>query len=70
MAVSKNFARGGERQSGAFAQDAAVLDMLDTPDHWSGGTGLYCTMNAGDLAETIPDSNSNPPPTTKGRSKL
>ena len=54
MAVSKNFARGGERLSGAFARDAAVLDMLDAPDHWAVGTGLYCTMNAGDLTENNP----------------
>jgi hypothetical protein len=66
MAVSKNFARGGERLSGAFAQDAAVLDMLDAPDHWSGGTGLYCTMNAGDLAENNPRFQLQPATNNQG----
>jgi hypothetical protein len=47
-AVSRNFARGGAPLSGAFARDAAILDMLDDPRHWPDGAGLYCTMNTGD----------------------
>ena len=50
MAVSKNLARGRQRLSGAFAGDAAILDMLDDPQQWPEGTGLYCTMNTGDNA--------------------
>jgi hypothetical protein len=66
MAVSKNFARGGERLSGAFAQDAAVLDMLDAPDHWADGTGLYCTMSAGDLTENDPRFQLQPATNNQG----
>ena len=66
MAVSKNFARGGERLSGAFARDAAVLDMLDAPDHWAVGTGLYCTMNAGDLTENNPRFQLQPATNNQG----
>jgi hypothetical protein len=50
-AVSRNLARGRERLSGAFSQDAAILDMLDDPRHWPDGAGLYCAMNTGDLTE-------------------
>ncbi|MCO5081118.1 MAG: hypothetical protein M9955_05600 [Rhizobiaceae bacterium] len=50
-AVSRNLARGGERLSGAFSRDALLLDLLDDPRHWSGGAGLYCTMNTGDMTE-------------------
>lgn len=53
-AVSRNLARGREHLSGAFARDDAILDMLDSPDHWPDGTGLYCTMNAGDLTVNHP----------------
>jgi hypothetical protein len=47
-AVSKNLARGREPLSGAFSRDEAILDMLDSPDHWREGAGLYCLMNMGD----------------------
>jgi hypothetical protein len=47
-AVSKNLAKGGERLSGMFSRDAAILDMLDDPQQWPEGAGLYCTMNTGD----------------------
>jgi hypothetical protein len=47
-AVSKNLARGGERLSGAFSRDAVLLEMLDDPQQWPEGAGLYCTMNTGD----------------------
>jgi hypothetical protein len=47
-AVSKNLARGRERLSGAFSRDEAILDMLDSPDQWRDGAGLYCLMNTGD----------------------
>jgi hypothetical protein len=53
-AVSKNFARGRERLSGAFSRDEAILDMLDSPCHWPNGAGLYCIMNTGDLTENQP----------------
>lgn len=48
-AVSKNFARGRERLSGAFSRDEAILDMLDNPRQWPDSAGLYCVMNTGDL---------------------
>ena len=48
-AVSKNFARGRERLSGAFSRDEAILDMLNSPRQWPDGAGLYCVMNTGDL---------------------
>jgi hypothetical protein len=47
-AVSKHLARGGERLPGAFSPDAAILEMLDDPQQWPKGAGLYCTMNTGD----------------------
>jgi hypothetical protein len=28
--------------------------MLDDPQHWPEGAGLYCTMNAGDVTENAP----------------
>ncbi len=40
-AVSWNLARGGQRLSGAFSRDEAILDMLDDPRHWPEGAGLY-----------------------------
>jgi hypothetical protein len=66
IAVSKNFAKGRDRLSGAFARDAAVLDMLDAPDHWADGTGLYCTMNAGDLTENNPRIQLQPAANNQG----
>jgi hypothetical protein len=54
LAVSKNFAKGRERLSGAFASDGAVLDMLDNPGRWPAGAGLYCVMNTGELTENHP----------------
>lgn len=53
-AVSKNLARGREPLSGAFSQDATILDMLDAPEHWPEGAGLYCTLNTGDVTENTP----------------
>jgi hypothetical protein len=53
-AVSRNLARGRERLSGAFARDEAILDMLDSPDHWPDGAGLYCVMNTGDTTVNHP----------------
>jgi hypothetical protein len=49
-AVSKNLARGRERLTGAFSRDTTILDMLDDPQQWPDGAGLYCTMNTGDRA--------------------
>lgn len=53
-AVSKNLAHGRKPLSGAFSRDKAILDMLDTPQYWPEGAGLYCTMSTGDLTENIP----------------
>jgi hypothetical protein len=53
-AVSKNFARGRERLSGAFSQDEAILEMLDSPGQWPDGAGLYCIMNTGDTTVNHP----------------
>lgn len=50
-AVSRNLAHGGVPLSGSFARDAALLEMLDDPQHWPEGAGLYCTMDTGDLTE-------------------
>jgi hypothetical protein len=50
-AVSRNLSHGGKPLSGTFARDEAILDMLDDPQHWPEGAGLYCTMNTGDLTE-------------------
>jgi hypothetical protein len=49
LAVSGNLARGREKLSGAFAQDPAVIGMLDDPGMWPASAGLYCLMAAGDL---------------------
>ena len=49
-AASGSFARGREQLSGVFAHDDLILDMLDRHETWPEGSGLYCTMNAGDLA--------------------
>ena len=49
MAVSGNLARGREKLPGAFAQDDAVIGMLDDPGMWPASTGLYCLMHTGDL---------------------
>ena len=54
VAVSKNFARGRERLTGAFSRDTVLLDMLDNPHQWPDGAGLYCVMNTGDLAINFP----------------
>jgi hypothetical protein len=54
LAVSKNLAKGRERLSGAFSRDEGILDMLDNPDHWPDGTGLYCVMDTGELTENHP----------------
>jgi hypothetical protein len=54
LAVSKNFAKGRERLSGAFSRDGAVLDMLDNPGHWPTGAGLYGVMNTGELTQNHP----------------
>jgi hypothetical protein len=53
-AVSRNLARGRERLSGAFSQDEAILDMLDSPRQWPDGAGLYCMMNTGDTTVNHP----------------
>jgi hypothetical protein len=53
-AVSKNLARGRERLSGAFSRDDKILDMLDDPQQWPEGGGLYCIMNTGDMTMNHP----------------
>jgi hypothetical protein len=60
MAVSRNFARGRERLSGAFSRDEAILDMIDNPDHWPDGAGLYCVMNTDDLTMNHPRFQCQP----------
>jgi hypothetical protein len=60
MAVSRNFARGRERLSGAFARDEAILDMLDDPGHWPEGAGLYCVVVTGDLIVNRPRFQCQP----------
>jgi len=49
LAASGNLARGEEKLSGAFAQDRALIAMLDDPLAWPDGAGLYCLMSEGDL---------------------
>ena len=49
LAASGNLARGEEKLSGAFAEDHALVAMLDDPEAWPDGAGLYCLMNEGDL---------------------
>lgn len=53
-AVSRSFARGRARLSGVFARDEAILDMLDSPDRWPEGAGLYCVMNTGEMTLNHP----------------
>lgn len=50
-AVSGNLAQGKIKLSGAFSQDASLLNMLDDPHYWPEGAGLYCVMNTGDMTE-------------------
>ena len=50
-AVSRNLARGRQRLSGIFSRAAMLLDMLDDPQHWRDGAGLYCIMKTGDMTE-------------------
>lgn len=49
LAVSGNLARGDEKLSGAFAQDHALIAMLDDPAAWPESAGLYCLMSEGDM---------------------
>lgn len=60
FAVSRNFAIGRERLSGAFARDEAILDMLDNPGNWPDGAGLYCVMNVGDVTINYPRFQCQP----------
>jgi hypothetical protein len=50
----KEFCEGRERLSGAFFQDEAILDMLDSPGQWPDGAGLYCLTNTGDKTVNQP----------------
>jgi hypothetical protein len=47
MAVSRNLSRERIRLAGAFQQDVQVIDMLDDPNAWPNGAGLYCMMQTG-----------------------
>jgi hypothetical protein len=67
LAVSKNFAKGRERLSGAFARDEAMLDMLDNPGNWPDGAGLYCIMNTGELTENHPRFQLQPSTNDQGK---
>jgi hypothetical protein len=40
--------------------------MLDAPDHWAAGTGLYCTMGTGDLTENDPRFQLQPATNDQG----
>lgn len=51
LASSNNLARGGEQLPGSFAKDIPVLDLLDDPQAWPEGAGLYCPMITGETAE-------------------
>ena len=51
VAVKKNFSRERVRLSGAFTRDEAILDMLDSPEKWPSGTGLYCLLQTDEIAE-------------------
>lgn len=60
LAVSRSFARGRERLSGAFARDNAIISMLDNPGQWPEGAGLYCVMNTGDRTLNHPRFQCQP----------
>jgi len=51
MAESDNLTSDGHKLSGAFPSDVHVLEMLDAPDRWPPGAGLYCIMKTGDLTQ-------------------
>nr|WP_019862309.1 hypothetical protein [Mesorhizobium loti] len=51
LAASKNLARDRKSLPGVFASDIAVLEMLDDPQAWPAGAGLYCPMMTGQTAE-------------------
>ena len=49
LAVSCNLSRLKVRLSGKFSQDQYIIGMIDEPDRWPIGAGLYCLMQEGDL---------------------
>jgi hypothetical protein len=51
LAVSGNLAREQEKLSGEFATDIHVIKMIDDPQSWSVGTGLYCLARQGEAME-------------------
>lgn len=51
MAASGNLSSNGDRLTGAFATNSAVVDMIDDYRRWPVGTGLWCTMPAGATTE-------------------
>jgi hypothetical protein len=51
LAVSGNLAKGQQRLKGAFATHIGVIDMLDHPESWPAGSGLYCVMRVGDVTQ-------------------
>ena len=53
-ALEESRERKGQRLSGVFARDDAILDMLDNLGHWPVGAGLYCVMNAGEMTQNHP----------------
>lgn len=60
LAVSGNLAKDNKRLSGAFAQGAALISMLDDVDAWPEGAGLYCTMMSGDVMVNHPRFQLSP----------
>jgi hypothetical protein len=52
LAVSGNLARGQEKLSGAFSKGIQVIEMIDDPQHWPPGTGLYCVAREGSAMES------------------
>jgi hypothetical protein len=68
FAVSRNFAKEKMRLPGTFRRDGAILDMLDSPDHWPDGAGLYCVMRAGELVRN--ESNFRLRPLTNNQDEI
>jgi hypothetical protein len=51
LAVSRNLAKGQQRLKGAFATHIGVIDMLNHPEGWPAGSGLYSVMHVGDVTQ-------------------
>lgn len=60
MAVSRNFASGRERLSGKFRHDVEIVGMIERPDRWPDGCGLYCVLPGGSTFENHPRFQTQP----------